>query len=947
MLSSILLIFKQVKSHQEQFCQSNLQVNGQTYSFCQKTNSLNTIKVQKNIYISQQSSHLFINTETTQQSQIDVNVQNINVNVFAVFGLNLNKQVLLQSQINVSLAFDVVYGALICITCDVDISTSTLVFIAYGKQLSGVLIELQQSFVLTQSFIQYRFYGQQSSGLVNVIVQQVSKFEVNNCLMTGTNMISSNTNGYLSSNIKSKITIQLINFVVCVNNTLKLGVASTNIIQIGTEQLRCDICGTNNVVYGLCIDSLEHGVIVDEMLQCVYPFEYSDNQCTCTEGYVLNITECVSILQELSEMKIVSNSLKVQFQDIVLNFTEAQTKQNNLNEQLDQRIHNNVTLLQDDITSKNNNINKQLSDIDNIILTQNTDIDVLQQQLDLLKKQLEKINATKSNISCNNTQENNSSYQVNSSAFTCSGTMYINTYLINEVTHQITSSNFVNGYAFSQLDLQNAFIDVQNNVFSNNLILFQNQVIFNNIQIQIGTQICQGTLLIDKQSISINQMNIISKIGCNIMAQGQLSVLQSQSFGSNISNLMINLIFSVSTGNIQVIGTLSGISNIVNYHVLGNYQSSGRVTLVAATVSNANINANNITFVPSMYNIGNESSYLFSIVQTSTITATDIAVILGTSSSVQILSQLPLTNTKFYFQYGGLCAQVSASTIIIQQVIHDTRQAFNSQFINMSGFIIGWVQTQNSVVQISQLCFAEQFTGSATYYNFGMIGHMTGKLTLSQSAIYQNVTGQSQYWFGVVGTMVASTSTTELNSIIVQTNNTKTTTQNSQGISVVIGSTEGVTVSIQNITVQNSNISGNYYIGGIISTISGSQIRIVDSTVENSIIESDWWTGGMIANSKSDSNILIQNSIVAHTSIHANATAGGLIGQAAKSIYSLIGVKIQSIKMTGSQLKMICGSDQNDNKFTISSSISEDNYINAALQQNCPALSNAYNTKGC
>ncbi|CAL6016770.1 Hypothetical_protein [Hexamita inflata] len=384
MLSSILLIFKQVKSHQEQFCQSNLQVNGQTYSFCQKTNSLNTIKVQKNIYISQQSSHLFINTETTQQSQIDVNVQNINVNVFAVFGLNLNKQVLLQSQINVSLAFDVVYGALICITCDVDISTSTLVFIAYGKQLSGVLIELQQSFVLTQSFIQYRFYGQQSSGLVNVIVQQVSKFEVNNCLMTGTNMISSNTNGYLSSNIKSKITIQLINFVVCVNNTLKLGVASTNIIQIGTEQLRCDICGTNNVVYGLCIDSLEHGVIVDEMLQCVYPFEYSDNQCTCTEGYVLNITECVSILQELSEMKIVSNSLKVQFQDIVLNFTEAQTKQNNLNEQLDQRIHNNVTLLQDDITSKNNNIQINIQDKLKQFQLQNDKIKQLQIEIDIL-----------------------------------------------------------------------------------------------------------------------------------------------------------------------------------------------------------------------------------------------------------------------------------------------------------------------------------------------------------------------------------------------------------------------------------------------------------------------------------------------------------------------------------------------------------------------------------
>ncbi|CAL6004934.1 Conserved_hypothetical protein [Hexamita inflata] len=159
-------------------------------------------------------------------------------------------------------------------------------------------------------------------------------------------------------------------------------------------------------------------------------------------------------------------------------------------------------------------------------------------------------------------------YEINISDFKCSQELFTQQFDIQSITNQISaSSNFSAGYVFSSTNIiQNAFIDISDNVYSTTVyLLFQSQNSFVNLKIQFGTQsLNSGSLLLSSSSVSINQMNVISRSGSQLTINSakQLNILTSSTSSANITNLLVNLSLAPSNGNITLINNINGIFNI-------------------------------------------------------------------------------------------------------------------------------------------------------------------------------------------------------------------------------------------------------------------------------------------------------------------------------------------------------------------------------------------------
>ncbi|CAL6080328.1 Hypothetical_protein [Hexamita inflata] len=196
---------------------------------------------------------------------------------------------------------------------------------------------------------------------------------------------------------------------------------------------------------------------------------------------------------------------------------------------------------------------------------------------------------------------------------------FVQTFDISSITNTIIASNFTNGSVFGTLtNIQNAFIDVQNGVYSsvvNPLFDAQNQ--FYNIKVQVGIQIVgNGQILSKNNAIVINQLIIMSKVGTAITINSllQLNIIQTQSVNTNVKDMKINLAVEASTGNLSLIGYVTGQLNIINYEVSGIYITQGSMSLGVNTASLSKIIIKYVSFAPQSYIYGNQSSYFFSSV---------------------------------------------------------------------------------------------------------------------------------------------------------------------------------------------------------------------------------------------------------------------------------------------------------------------------------------------
>ncbi|CAL5997115.1 Hypothetical_protein [Hexamita inflata] len=304
---------------------------------------------------------MFIHTELAQHSSVQVSMNY--VNVFAVFGFNQNVQVVQDCVMNVSIQFQVVTAALVYIKCDLIVQISTMVFIASGQRVSGVLLESQDMLVINDTTIQYRFNSSNASGVINQIEALMTAFTFNNVYLSGFNFIKSPYNGYLVSCLNMDIILDSKNFVTCVEEEVQsIGKSSyTFKLSEPTSSQCAQICPANlHVAYGLCVDKLILGYLLSDCsFTCVAPFYFNGVSCICQEGHVLNGLICINIVAELERIQsqIDSNFLRLEkwvSQNVSSIRESIESNYSSLEKQLKINLHN----LQHNLNNNNSVLNQ-------------------------------------------------------------------------------------------------------------------------------------------------------------------------------------------------------------------------------------------------------------------------------------------------------------------------------------------------------------------------------------------------------------------------------------------------------------------------------------------------------------------------------------------------------------------------------------------------------------
>ncbi|CAL6038532.1 Conserved_hypothetical protein [Hexamita inflata] len=513
------------------------------------------------------------------------------------------------------------------------------------------------------------------------------------------------------------------------------------------------------------------------------------------------------------------------------------------------------------------------------------------------------------------------------SGITCSQSSYAITYDIQTITYSVTNNaNYSSGYVFKTATvITNAFIDISNNVYTTTVQpLFQGQASFTNIKVQIGTQtVNSGSILTLATSIIITQMNIISKLNTQITVNSlkQLQILQNSTTTTNINNLLVNLSFAPSSGNITLINISSGIMYIAGYQVLGTYQSTQCVALIAFTISQSalKIQIYNVTFQPSCYNVGSYSSYLFIQAGSSNITFHNISVILGSVQQFQTLASISSTDTSKY-QFGGLISNIDSTNITLTNLLLNCYQILNTDYIYQFGFIFGNQVPTNLNFTIVDMCIQQNFScRSLALGESGLIASSGGDMLIKQSSIIFTV--QSNYDlmdgfgnFGIVSSFGGS-STSMINLLIImkiQINLVKYGNigffgMNSASSSVIKNSSfrnfnlttrsgAGILCAMQfqlgenkiiNTTVQSCNISAGGAVGGFIGVAWTCFHTIQNSTVQNINISTFYvlygdqvFNGAMIGQFMSNTALasLFENCSVISNNISGINVSAGVIG---------------------------------------------------------------------
>ncbi|CAL6024264.1 Hypothetical_protein [Hexamita inflata] len=959
MLSSII-VFKQISISNFNTCHNNIQLNDNKYNYCQKTSKLNNIKVQDSIIFSQKSNsvHLFIYTNYTQQSQINTNVQNFNINIFSLFGLNMNDQQIEDSILNISLEFPVRVGALLCISCDISLLNSTFVFIASGHQISALVIETQGNIKLQLSFVQFRVISNFSSGIVNTVKSSLN-ISIIDCKMSGSNLEQSVESGYISSFVNASISLSIQNVLICFKDTQRFGKSSISIISTGTEIALCDLCGTNNVVYGLCADSLLLGELKDGVLQCVSPFDFVDGKCVCKNGYLLNETTCVNILNAISNMSnLANNSQLLQIQqdisnininmsnldsNLVLNFSHLQNQINtntsnlesfimsnfskadlNLLQNttvLDQRIFKNVSALntsfQTSIINLNDSIYTLNQTIQNLNLTQIQISKMIKQQENEIQLHGLQIQCIQDEFKftdgrCIQTLNYSVNYIDNN--VMCGGVYQVTRFNIQDVTYTVNSTeNYTNGFVFdSNTIIQNAFIDIADDMLQQQI--FQTQSSFTYIKIQIGTQsqLNGGSIISNNDQITINQMVIMSKVGCYISVNDYLYILQQSSSQTQINSLLLNLIFQFSFSNILLIQNFNNQLNISNYQVLGNYISAKQIVLIGQVILSSDIKLTNINIMPSVYQVGNASSYLFSSVDQSVILLNNLSIMIGNKTQSQLLTNIGSSYYDFY-HFGGLVVYLSKSTVTIQQVIYNCYQTMQTQNSQNFGILLGSADV-DSVIILRSVCMFQMFNNTGQFQNCGVIGQSAGKLQLNQITLSFIVEAKQLMGFGLVGAIKYQSILNEIFNVLatVYVMTSSASASNNGPVSIISGYIWGKQCSIQNLNVNASSVSAHFFTSGIIGYLANANLSLNNILINGSNFSSYSFGAGSFIGTAESAQIKVENSNVSSVRIISTKNFGIIFGLKKNENVTVI---ISDCKSTGT------------------------NYVNNVVQVNCGFIS--------
>ncbi|CAL6005222.1 Conserved_hypothetical protein [Hexamita inflata] len=502
-------------------------------------------------------------------------------------------QTIQDSSINVTLEFEVQQAALICITCDVLVSGSTLVFVASGQQLSAVVMVSIKTTQFERSFIQFRFKSASASGLVNIINSSIDTFIVSGCNISGYNYIRSDNNGFVSSQISQPITINISQLQVCVNQPRLLGLKSVSINQVGSETTLCTLCEGSNVIYGICADALLFSQDVGGMLQCVYPFEYTGTQCICVLGYLLNQTVCVNVVENLTDLsRRIDNNYLLNNNNITMLYNKLNLLDKNIVDSytmISANLTANTNILEQNIISNHSQLNQiifdNISTLDNRI---NGNITQLQQSISsnftafnysLTQKIAINMSILENNISSNYSKAESNLAQNTTvlDARIFGNATSLGSYLVNNIStlnNSVLSSlaassiylehQIVNNYTGSDANLQRNTSTLEQRL-NGNFSALTNSII-NNISALNTT--AQNNLKQNSSQIEKYILGNFSKTDLNLLSN--TSIIEQRIIGnySNLGNQMLN---SISTLNSQLMQNLKINSSNLEHNIIQNY----------------------------------------------------------------------------------------------------------------------------------------------------------------------------------------------------------------------------------------------------------------------------------------------------------------------------------------------------------------------------------------
>ncbi|CAL6034016.1 Hypothetical_protein [Hexamita inflata] len=460
---------------------------------------------------------------------------------FAVFGINANKQYLQDSIVNITINFKIVHGALICIQCDLFTHESKLIFVASGQKLSGAVFKSSKEIYLVNSLVSFRFDTQYATGIVGEIIDDII-LKIIDTNITGFVFENSQNHGYVSSNITVNTKFVVENSRVCVNIQSAVKNDTRDLQSLFIQQCQ-HICQTQIYVYGLCLSSLSLGQLQlsNSTLLCLDPFEYDGLVCVCKEGYLLNLTTCVDIVETLTilDVSLASNaSLILQILDQNVSLLSAQIQQNFMLNQ--QNLIGNVTILTNLINKNNDTLTAQLAETIQNLSTVNNTLSQTTWQL------IEYLNKTNNTLQQQIIHYNNNVSRINNT--------------LELLNNSITSLN--NSQIQTMTNLNKGYNDVktQFNQFST-LMSQTDQQQTTNIQNQFN-YIKEINLTIENQNNNLKALtDQITALQNSIESQ-----LLSKAFISNIYNKeqFVNMINYV---NGQLAAATGRVDNIYNQEV--------------------------------------------------------------------------------------------------------------------------------------------------------------------------------------------------------------------------------------------------------------------------------------------------------------------------------------------------------------------------------------------
>ncbi|CAL6050702.1 Hypothetical_protein [Hexamita inflata] len=407
-----------------------------------------------------------------------------------------------------------VRGALICQVCDVKVDKSTLIFIASGTTLSGLIYQAIEQILIHDCSLQYRFVCNYSSGIVNYINNGITIFQIVKVSLLGRNILSNQISGYIASLNNASVNINYVNFQACTEEQ-EFGENSGSVHITGSVNKDCrDVCSSGIPTYGLCLEDLLYGRIVDFQNVCFDPFEFMNHTCVCKYGYILNQSLCVNVVdslinldqQLLLNISAVNKSIGNNFAALNKQLTSNQSQLENTLLNMNQQLQLSISTLRTDLDS---NIKYIYDNLENTIVESNNAV------FDL---QLTEIYKLKHNISENQnvTQFHLDSIIKELTLFVIHNCQILSNQLLN---HQIQLQTCLNNnITQSKLQVSQNKTQNQDNLHTNIITIYSNlQANYSFIQSKIYTNeiLLNKTITDTQNSIPLNSSYIYEYLRLN------------------------------------------------------------------------------------------------------------------------------------------------------------------------------------------------------------------------------------------------------------------------------------------------------------------------------------------------------------------------------------------------------------------------------------------------